>query len=86
MLILGPKNCFVPDRRCIDNAIRHRQRMARSLQGQRTIQVDNPTVLHLASDLKRIILAPLSKNLLEDFVNGNDWHEKVLRVFDGSCK
>ncbi len=50
--------------------------MTGSLQRQLTSQVDKPDALHHRDDLERVILAARSKNLLEDFVNGNDRRRK----------
>ena len=61
VLVLRPESRFVSHRGCVNDAVCQRQRMARSLQRQRTVQVDKLATLHHAGDLERVILTPRSR-------------------------
>lgn len=86
MLVLRPEYRSASSRGRVDNAVGKRERVTRRFQSQRRIHVYELANLHHAGDLERVVFAAFPQNFLENFVNGNDRHEKIFGVLNRGGK
>lgn len=83
VVVLRPEGGLLPHRRRVNDAVRQWQGMARSLQRQRKVEVDDSSDLHHSGDLERVVLTAFPEDFLEDLVNGDDRNEEVPYVLNG---
>ena len=86
MLVLRPQRCFTAEGGCVDETIRHMQRVMGGIDGERKVQFHDFARLNQTGALQSLGLTTLAEHFLEDLVDRDDRHDEILRVLDGCRK